>query len=59
MPECPYCGKVFKTEKGLRQHITKVHKEKTEFGQVLDPSTIDIEGKLERRAKRKKKGWLF
>ncbi|AEY69075.1 zinc-finger domain protein [Thermococcus prieurii virus 1] len=45
MPECPYCGKWFKTKKGLQQHITKVHKVDTPFGKVLDPSTFDFMGK--------------
>ena len=25
MPECPYCGKWFKTKKGLNVHISKMH----------------------------------
>ncbi|GAB6134536.1 C2H2-type zinc finger protein [Thermococcus prieurii] len=58
MPECPYCGKWFKTKKGLQQHITKVHKVDTPFGKVLDPSTFDFMGKMKReeeRAKRRRK----
>jgi uncharacterized C2H2 Zn-finger protein len=26
MPECPYCGRWFKTKRGLETHIAKVHK---------------------------------
>ncbi|WP_099209186.1 hypothetical protein [Thermococcus henrietii] len=58
MPECPYCGKWFKTKKGLQQHITKVHKVDTPFGKALDYSTFDFMGKLKReeeRAKRRQK----
>ena len=61
MPECPYCGKWFKTKRGLEQHITKVHKVNTPFGKALDYSSFDFVGKMrreqeraERRAKRKK-----
>jgi len=52
MPECPYCGKWFKTKRGLQQHIAKVHKEKTPFGDILDPTTFDPIEKMEREAKR-------
>ena len=61
MPECPYCGKWFKTKRGLEQHITKVHKVNTPFGKTLDYSSFDFVGKMkreqeraEKRAKRKK-----
>ncbi|AAB90067.1 MULTISPECIES: C2H2-type zinc finger protein [Archaeoglobus] len=55
MPECPYCGRWFKTKRGLNQHIAKSHE--TKFGgvRVLDPTTIDPLGAAERRAERKKK----
>lgn len=59
MPECPYCGRWFKTKRGLQQHIAKSHSVKTPFGgRMIDPSTIDIWGKMEReaeRARRRKK----
>ncbi len=55
MPECPYCGKWFKTKRGLEQHITKVHKVDTPFGKALDPSTFDFMGKLKREEERAKK----
>ena len=49
MPECPYCGKWFKTKKGLEQHITKVHKVDTPFGKALNPASFDFMGKLRER----------
>lgn len=64
MPECPYCGRWFKTKRGLKQHIAKSHE--VDFGgvRVLDPMTIDPFGAAERRAerarkRRKKKKGLF
>ncbi len=65
MPECPYCGKWFRSKKGLQQHITKTHKTTNMFGEkVIDPCSVDPIGKIERRAeraqkKKKKKGGLF
>ena len=53
MPECPYCGRWFKTKRGLQQHIAKSHSVKMPFGgRMIDPSTIDIFGKMERESKR-------
>jgi len=63
MPECPYCGRWFKTKRGLQQHIAKSHSMKMPFGgRMIDPSTIDPIGKMERRAeraKRRKKKGIF
>jgi len=50
MPECPYCGRWFRTKRGLNQHITKVHKD--EFGGI-NPLTVDPIGVIERRNKRR------
>ncbi|NJE79577.1 C2H2-type zinc finger protein [Thermococcus sp. GR4] len=56
MPECPYCGKWFRTKKGLQQHITKTHYVKLPGGgKMIDPTTIDILGKMEREAERAKR----
>ncbi|RLI84806.1 MAG: hypothetical protein DRO98_08185 [Archaeoglobales archaeon] len=55
MPECPHCGKWFRSNKGLKQHITKVHTVDTPLGRVFDPSTIDPIEAMERRAKRAKR----
>ena len=54
MPKCPYCGRWFKTKRGLKQHITKSH---TDCFGVIDPGTIDPFGTARKRKKsRKKKG---
>ena len=55
MPECPYCGKWFKTKRGLEQHITKVHKVDTPFGKALNPGSFDFTGKLKREEERAKR----
>ena len=53
MPECPYCGKWFRSKKGLRTHITKSHTMELPTGaRVLDPTTLDPLGAMERRAER-------
>lgn len=52
MPECPYCGRWFKTKAGLKQHIAKSHEIHIRF---LDPTTVDPLGAVKRRAKRKKR----
>ena len=64
MPECPYCGRWFKTKRGLKQHISKSHMMDMGFTKVLDLGSIDPLGAAERRAERqrkrkKKKGGLF
>jgi hypothetical protein len=63
MPECQYCGKWFRTKRGLKQHITKAHTTEIPFsGRVLDPTTFDFLGAMERREerrKRRKKGPLW
>ncbi|HIE30818.1 MAG TPA: hypothetical protein EYP67_00330 [Methanosarcinales archaeon] len=57
MPECRYCGKWFRSNKGLKQHITKMHTDKTIFGdRYIDPSTIDPLGAMKEREKRRKRG---
>ncbi len=56
MPECPYCGKWYKTKAGLKQHITKSHTSKLPFGdRIIDPMTFDPLGRIERKAKRTKR----
>jgi uncharacterized C2H2 Zn-finger protein len=55
VPECPYCGKWFKTKRGLEQHITKVHKIDTPFGKALNPASFDFMGKLKREEERAKR----
>lgn len=25
MPKCPYCGRVFRSERGLKIHIARIH----------------------------------
>ena len=62
MPECPYCGKWFRSNKGLKQHIAKSHTSHGPLGRVLNPMTFDFLGAVERRIKRKqrrKKDQLF
>ena len=57
MPECPYCGRWFRSKKGLKVHITKAHTSIILGERILDPTKFDILGALERRAKRRyKKG---
>jgi len=41
MPECPYCGRWFKTERGLNQHIAKSHESRIGDIRFIDPTTID------------------
>ena len=56
MPKCPYCGRWFRTRRGLRTHIGKVHMVDDVFGgRVLDPSTVDPWGYAEREMERAKK----
>ncbi len=60
MPKCPYCGKVFDTERGLKQHITKVHMEKINIGfgekiRFLNPATFDLLGAIGLKEQPKKK----
>lgn len=55
MPECPHCRKWFRTKKGLKQHITKAHTTEVFGERILDPTTFDPLGAIERRAKRKRK----
>ena len=54
MPNCPYCGRWFKTKRGLKQHITKVHTDS--FG-TIDPMTINpfntTKNKRRKRSRRK------
>ena len=54
MPECPYCGKWFRTKRGLKQHITKSHTFEFAGGRVFDVTTVDIFGAMERREERKR-----
>lgn len=56
LPECPYCGRWFRTKRGLKTHIAKVHMVDDGFGgRVLNPFSIDLLGAAERRMKRKRK----
>ena len=41
MPECPYFGEWFRSNKGLKQHIAKTHEVKFLGGKILDFSTVD------------------
>ncbi len=55
MPECQYCGKWFRSKKGLNSHITKAHTTKNVFGgRSVDITSFDPLGKMERRQKRRK-----
>jgi uncharacterized C2H2 Zn-finger protein len=56
MPECRYCGKWFRSNKGLKTHITKSHTSRTGIGgRMINPMTIDPLGKMERRQKRRRR----
>ncbi len=60
MPRCPYCGKLFDTERGLKQHITKAHTEKIDTGfggkiRFLNPATFDLMGAMGLKEQPKKK----
>jgi len=60
MPRCPYCGKTFDTERGLKQHIAKSHMERidTGFGEkirFLNPATFDLIGAMGLKEQPKKK----
>jgi hypothetical protein len=52
MPECPYCGRWFRSKKGLSQHIGKIHKDS--FGNI-NPLTFDPIGSIKRREERSRK----
>ena len=58
IPECPYCGKWYRSNKSLKQHITKTHTMDTPMGRVVNPVTFDFVGgfirKVERRKRRKR-----
>ncbi len=56
MPECPYCGRWFRSKKGLRIHIARKHTYKLPTGErVLDPFSFDILGAIERREERRRR----
>jgi len=60
MPRCPYCGKVFDTERGLKQHIAKSHMERIDIGfgekiRFLNPATFDPLGAMGLKEQPKKK----
>ena len=59
MPECPHCGRWFKTKGGLKQHISRSHTVNVLGTKILDPSTIDPIGKMERREEEKETGVDF
>jgi len=47
MPECPYCGKWFRGNTHLKQHIIKVHTTKGVLGErTLNPFSIDVLAQL-------------
>jgi len=53
MPKCPYCGRWFRTKRGLKIHIGKVHMTRGVFGErVPDILSIDPLGILDREMKR-------
>lgn len=53
MPECRYCGKWYKSNKGLNLHITKMHTSEGPFGnRIVDIGTIDPIGAMEERGRR-------
>jgi hypothetical protein len=55
MPECQYRGKWFRSNKGLKTHITKSHTTNIGVGgNVLNPFTFDPFGKMERQKKEKR-----
>jgi len=56
MPDCKYCGKWFRSNKGLNLHITKMHTSESIFGnKIIDPFKVDPIGAMEEREKRRKK----
>ena len=55
MPECPYCGRWFRTKKGLNQHISRAHTTDIGGEKMLNPLTFDIFGAMERRKERRKR----
>lgn len=53
MPECPYCGKWYRSNKALKQHITKAHTSRDFLGgRFLDPFKTDSLGAVQRRMER-------
>ena len=40
--KCPYCGKTFRTEKGMKIHIAKAHSNKKESKEEVRPGEILI-----------------
>jgi len=40
--KCPYCGKTFRTEKGMKIHVAKVHSSKKESKEEIKPGEILI-----------------
>ncbi|RLG83113.1 MAG: hypothetical protein DRO40_05770 [Thermoprotei archaeon] len=67
MPTCPYCGKFFRTKRGLKQHIYRSHpfaietmeKDARKFWSSVDKATRDLFGSRKRRKKRKSSDWWF
>ena len=56
MPDCKYCGKWFRSNKGLNQHITKMHTSESIFGgRSIDIMKIDPIGAMEERERRRQK----
>ena len=40
--KCPYCGRTFKTEKGMKIHVAKAHSNKKESKEKIKPGEILI-----------------
>lgn len=56
MPECPHCGKWYRSNKGLKTHITKSHTYIGSLGgKMFNPLSIDMIGKIQRRTDRNKR----
>jgi len=68
MPTCPYCGRYFRTKRGLKQHIYRSHpyametmeKNARKLWEPIDRAARDLFGTHgRRRKKRKSSGWWF
>lgn len=55
MPECPYFGEWFRSNKGLKQHVAKIHEISFAGEKMLNPLTLDPLGAMEKRAERRRR----